>query len=124
MSKTYQQDNMTIHNADCMEVMKGYEDDYFDLAVVDPPYGIGENGGKSRTKKDRPNSWMSEFKHDKKEWDNVKPCKNYFKELFRVSKNQIIWGGNYMRLPPTSCFVIWDKEQPHDFGAVIFLLRI
>lgn len=102
MSKTYQQDNMTIHNADCMEVMAGYEDNYFDLAVVDPPYGIsinksgrlGHYGGKGKT------------------WDNSVPDEAYFNELERVSKNRIIWGGNYFSMPPTRCFLIWDKKQP------------
>jgi len=113
MSQVYKQDNMTIHNADCMEIMAEYEDNYFDLAVVDPPYGIGESGGKSRTKKNRPNSHLSKYKHKKKSWD-VRPHKDYFIELRRVSKNQIVWGGNYLidLIGPesSSCWIIWDKN--------------
>ena len=85
--KTYKQDNMTIHNADCMEVMAGYEDNYFDLAVVDPPYGIGEkltSGG----------TWARKYSSKDSEWD-ISPKQDYFDELQRVSKNYIIWGGNY-----------------------------
>jgi len=84
--KTYKQDNMTIHNADCMTIMAGYEDNYFDLAVVDPPFGIKASSmvmGKGKNKK---------YKNNKK-WDDNRPDDSYFKELFRVSKNQIIWGG-------------------------------
>ena len=95
---------MTITNEDNMELMSRYEDNYFDLAIVDPPYGIGaEQGyGQSNNKK---------IHNRLKEWDNEIPTKEYFKELFRVSKNQIIWGGNYFELPPTRCFIIWDKLQ-------------
>ena len=85
-----------------MKLMSRYEDNYFDLAIVDPPYGIdinssgrlGHYGGKGKT------------------WDSEVPSDEYFKELSRVSKNQIIWGGNYFDLPPTRCFLIWDKKQP------------
>tara|TARA_R110001592_G_scaffold101841_1_gene287937 strand:- start:93 stop:671 length:579 start_codon:yes stop_codon:yes gene_type:complete len=85
-----------------MELMARYEDNHFDLAIVDPPYGIdinssgrlGHYGGKGKT------------------WDSEIPSSDYFKELSRVSKNQIIWGGNYFDLPPTRCFLIWDKKQP------------
>lgn len=96
-----------------MEYMRGCEDNAFDLAIVDPPYGIGESGGKKRTKKDRPNSYLSEFKHEKKEWDNTIPSNLYFDELFRVSKNQIIWGANFFASKVnlgSSCWIIWDKN--------------
>lgn len=72
---------MKITNEDNMELMARYEDNYFDLAIVDPPYGIGISSNPLRQK------------HTKKEWDNDIPTKIYFKELFRVSKSQIIWGG-------------------------------
>jgi len=93
-----------IYNGDCLEAMKEMKDNQFDLAIVDPPYGINaENGyGQSNNKKIH-----KKFKN----WDNKTPSKNYFTELFRVSKNQIIWGGNYFELPPTRCFIIWDKIQ-------------
>lgn len=105
---------MTIEllNIDCMEYMAEQPDGTFDLAIVDPPYGIGESGGKLRTKKDRPNSWKSEFKHKRKDWDAKRPDKEYFTEIKRVSKQQIIWGANFFSdyLPPSSCWVMWDKN--------------
>ena len=90
------------HLIDCMEFMLTIPDKYFELAIVDPPYGIeinksgrlGHYGGKGKT------------------WDENIPDKSYFEELKRISKNQIIWGGNYFELPPTKCFLIWDKQQP------------
>ena len=99
-----------FYNMDCMQGMKEYPDKYFDLAIVDPPYGDGlhaENGGAK--------GWFTKYNQkvtkgsDKNiEWD-IKPTEEYFNELFRVSKNQIIWGGNYFTLPPTRCFIIWHK---------------
>tara|TARA_R100000654_G_scaffold20138_1_gene40772 strand:- start:45 stop:689 length:645 start_codon:yes stop_codon:yes gene_type:complete len=79
---------MTITNEDNMELMARYEDNYFDLAIVDPPYGI-----------------------DIAKWDKIdlKPNDDYFKELFRVSKNQIVWGGNYFNLPHNQGWLCWDK---------------
>ena len=85
-----------------MELMSRYEDNYFDLAIVDPPYGIDIN------KSGR----LGHYGGKGKKWDNETPDKEYFTELKRVSKNQIIWGGNYFYLPPTRCFLIWDKQQP------------
>ena len=98
---------MLITNEDNMELMARYEDNYFDLAIVDPPYGIGISKNPIRQQ------------HQKKQWDNAIPNKDYFKELFRVSKNQIIWGGNYFDLPPTQGFFIWDKKQPHNFSLAM-----
>jgi len=98
---------MTITNEDNMQLMARYEDNHFDLAIVDPPYGIGISSNPVRQK------------HNKKNWDNNIPKKEYFKELFRVSKNQIIWGGNYFDLPPTQGFFIWNKKQPHDFSLAM-----
>ncbi len=100
--KEYKQDNLTIYNADCMEIMSRYEDNYFDLAVVDPPYGIGMSGG---------NVGYNGNNHlERKEWDNGIPTEEYFKELKRVSKNQIIWGGNYFPyIWPTRGYIVWDK---------------
>jgi len=95
---------MKITNEDNMELMSRYEDNYFDLAIVDPPYGIDvtkmEMGGRKRNKEDK-----------KKNWDNAVPTKEYFDELFRVSKNQIIWGGNYFKLPCSQYFCVWDKGE-------------
>lgn len=94
-------------NIDCMEYMKTIPDKYFDLAVVDPPYGIGISSNPVRQA------------HEKKNWDKSIPSKEYFIELFRVSKNQIIWGGNYYDLPPTQNLIVWDKKQPEDFSLAM-----
>jgi len=89
-----------IYNQDCMEAMKEMSDNQFDLAIVDPPYGIGyENGGQYFNKMQGKN------------WDKAVPDKKYFSELFRVSKNQIIWGGNYFDLKPTRCVLAWTKTR-------------
>jgi len=94
-------DKIEITNEDNMLLMARYPDNYFDLAIVDPPYGIGiETSG-------------THFKKNKaKGWDNETPTKEYFNELKRVSKNQIIWGGNYFfnELGNTKTFLIWDKK--------------
>lgn len=102
-------DKISIYNCDCMELLKQTPDNYYSLALVAPPYGIGMGGGKiGNSKKD-----YKQFAGE----DNSIPDKEYFEELFRVSKNQIIWGANYMieYLYPTSCFIVWDKVQPQDF---------
>jgi len=98
---------MNITNEDNMELMARYPDNHFDLAIVDPPYGIGISSNPVRQQ------------HQKKDWDSAIPTKEYFNELFRVSKNQIIWGGNYFDLPPSRGFFIWDKKQPHDFSLAM-----
>ena len=90
------------HNMDCMEFMKDIPDKFYDLAVVDPPYGIDRNGM---------NMGNSVFNQDEKKWDKETPSNKFFTELFRVSKNQIIWGGNYFNLPPSQYFAIWDKGE-------------
>jgi len=100
---------ITITNEDNMELMKRYPDKYFDLAIVDPPYGLGDrlsNGGGKR--KDDP----SRLLYVDKEWD-ILPTAEYWKELFRVSKNQVVFGANYFLeyLPNTRGFVCWDKNQ-------------
>jgi len=91
-----------------MEGMKQFPDKFFELAIVDPPYGIGDKfkGGA--------NGKMNFNEIVNKAWDSA-PSAEYFKELFRVSKNQIIWGGNYFDLPPTRCFITWDKEISENF---------
>ena len=95
---------LTITNEDNMELMARYPDNYFDLAIVDPPYGLGKkiySGGTIGCK------FQTLFGENK--WDNETPKKEYFNELFRVCKNQIIWGGNYFDLPPTRTILCWDK---------------
>lgn len=97
-------DNMKFYNADNMEVMKIFKDKEFDLAIVDPPYGI--NFAKTHTGK----GWIV---RESKDWDKEIPSAEYFAELRRVSKNQIIWGANYMteHLPPSMGWIFWDKCQ-------------
>lgn len=94
---------------DCMEGMKQYSNDYFDLAVVDPPYGIGGRFHTHHKEGQSQKHSLSRFKPTK--WDDNIPDYEYFTELFRVSKNQIVWGGNYMTnfLSPSRCFIVWDK---------------
>ena len=98
-----------LYNMDCMEGMKQFPDKYFDLAIVDPPYGIGESGDKNHTR-----GKLAKAKNYKAFAGNDKepPPAEYFTELFRVSKNQIIWGANHFisRMPfDSSCWIVWDK---------------
>lgn len=88
--------------------LKTYPDNHFDLAIVDPPYGLGFSDYERYGYKGKEHLTG---RHDKSDWDNAIPTDEYFKELFRVSKNQVIWGGNYFPLPPTQCFVFWHKKQ-------------
>jgi site-specific DNA-methyltransferase (adenine-specific) len=102
-----------VTNEDCMEGMARYPDKYFDLAIVDPPYGIGEsNKQRKNTPSKKWKSAKNNIQYIKKEWDYGIPKKEYFNELKRVSKNQIIWGGNYMTefLPPKMGWIFWDKK--------------
>lgn len=124
-----------VHNMDCMEYMRNIPDKFFELAVVDPPYGInapnmsmgsnmnrrhgGYNGESiaKRLKKKRFNQGAGKLKNRalntmQCDWDYHPPSKEYFEELFRVSHNQVIWGGNYFPLPPTRGILCWDKMQP------------
>jgi len=98
---------VTIYQGDCMELMSGLGDKAFELAVVDPPYGIDLASKSFRGKQ------------AKKNWDECVPDSQYFSELMRVSKDQIIWGGNYFDLPPSKGFLIWDKMQPFDFTSAM-----
>ena len=93
-----------VINGDCMEGMKEYPDKYFDLAIVDPPYGIG--AGRMQ---------MGSGKHifKKGDWDKNIPNEKYFNKLFGLTKNQIIWGGNYYALPISNDWIIWDKLNPN-----------
>ena len=102
-----------ITNEDNMALMARYPDKHFDLAIVDPPYGIGasKQSVSSSKMKGRKNSIIKRSNLKSKEWDNEIPTKEYFNELFRVSKNQIIWGGNYFPLPLINSWIIWNKLQ-------------
>ena len=106
---------MNISNEDNMELMSRYEDNYFDLAIVDPPYGI--DWMKQIQNPNTKANWKS---YKNKEWDKETPTPKYFKELFRVSKNQVIWGGNYMveNLYSSPCWILWDKMQ--EFSGAVF----
>ncbi len=138
------------YNMDCMEGMKQFPDKYFDLAIVDPPYGDGGGSGVTENVLDNASTatgtiprggWhgkqayhLGTPKRSKSTelvepgrrssekiiaWD-VAPKQEYFDELFRVSRNQIIWGGNYFQLPPTRCFLIWRKiNVPQDFSMAM-----
>ena len=96
-------DKIQVYNDDCMQTMARYEDNFFDLAIVDIPYGLGEKLTQGGT-------WASKYKKQDASWD-VLPNEKYFNELFRVSRNQIIWGGNYAHefLKSNRHFIIWDK---------------
>jgi site-specific DNA-methyltransferase (adenine-specific) len=110
-------DKITITNEDNMLLMARYPDNYFDLAIVDPPYGInmgmGHKGSEKRGDKNKYKTFAG--------GDNSIPNKEYFNELFRISKNQIIWGANYMTkfLEPKPSWIIWDKKQPEDFSMAM-----
>ena len=92
-----------VYLEDCVQGLKRFADKHFDLAIVDPPYGIGMDGGNVGYK------GFNNF--EKKDWDKEIPNAEYFTELFRVSKNQVIFGGNYFGLPPTRCYLVWDKGE-------------
>jgi site-specific DNA-methyltransferase (adenine-specific) len=98
-------DKITITNEDCMDLLRRTPDNFYDLALVDPPYGI--DAGKMTM-----GSGKHNFKKGK-DWDSAIPNKEYFDEVFRVSKNQIIWGGNYFPLPLNNNWIIWDKLNPN-----------
>ena len=99
---------INIYNKDCLEAMKLMQDNEFDLAIVDPPYGL------ERFKKG--GSVVNKYGDEKKHWNNIKPKKEYFTELFRISKKQIIWGANNFNLPTSEYFVIWQKGNALDFS--------
>jgi site-specific DNA-methyltransferase (adenine-specific) len=105
--------SIELLHTDCMTYMKGLEDNAFELAIVDPEYGRGEHGGTNRNhgvkQKNGSVSMCLDGGYEKKAWDKEPPPVVYFSELFRVSKNQIIWGANYMPLPLQGGAIIWDK---------------
>lgn len=105
---------MDLRNCDNIELMKQFEDKHFDLAIVDPPYGIGagKRQGTTYTKGKGGKGFYSNKIYIPKDWDNATPTPEYWKELFRVSKNQIVWGGNYFadQLPISRGWIFWDKK--------------
>lgn len=98
---------LSFFNADNLEIMRGFKDNEFDLAIVDPPYGI-ERFKRGSLRFDKSNNYKNGI-----EWDN-KPMQLYWDELFRVSKNQIVWGANNFTMPPSEYFLIWNKKQTVD----------
>ena len=102
-------DKIKMYNEDCLKAMRLMPDNAYDLAIVDPPYGIGISSNPVRQQ------------HIKKDWDSSIPNEEYFTELKRVSREQIIWGGNYFLdyLKSSQCFIIWDKKQPFDFSLAM-----
>jgi site-specific DNA-methyltransferase (adenine-specific) len=112
-------DKITITNEDNIELMARYPDNYFDLAIVDPPYGIDINVSMGRRKGDKKSNY-----HKFAGNDNCIPTAEYFKELKRVSKEQIVWGGNYMieHLTPSPCWLLWDKGFSEDVTFAQFEL--
>lgn len=101
-------DKTRVFNMDCMDYMRSVEDGYFELAVVDPPYGIGASEMQMGLGKKK---WTRG-----KKWDSLVPSQEYFNELKRVSKNQIIWGGNYFVLPVSRGWIFWDKDVQPDLS--------
>ena len=112
-----------VYLEDCVKALKRYADNYFDLAIVDPPYGIGadkaqNNAAMQRIKAEGKSKAGRGWKlYADTDWDNETPNAEYWQELFRVSKNQIVWGGNYFTdyLPPSMGWIMWDKCQ-RDFS--------
>jgi site-specific DNA-methyltransferase (adenine-specific) len=104
---------INLYHGDCMEAMRAMKDKAYDLAIVDPPYGIGMDNSNKRTKPDRPNSYTNykEFRYKDSDWDIEPPTSEYFIELLRVSKNQIVWGANYFNhvLPNGYGWIFWNK---------------
>ena len=98
-----------VFNMDCLEYMRTLPDKAFQLAIADPPYGIGDKFKGGKTGKMNFNEVVD------KGWDNV-PDQIFFDELNRVCENVIIWGGNYFPLPPSRCWIVWDKKNPEDFS--------
>ena len=107
MKSKHEVENSRVYLMDCMEFMKDLPDGYFDLACVDPPYGIGFSSKKQS------NFGKGGINHEYKGWDKEIPKSEYWEQLFRVSKNQIVWGANYMTdyLKPSRCWISWYKMQ-------------
>ena len=114
---TMKTDLLDIRHMDCMDLMAQYPDKHFDLAIVDPPYGI--DCAKTINIKNKKRGFTGEKIHETKAWDDSIPDREYFDELRRVSKNQIIWGGNYMTeyLNPTKAWIFWSKKDTKTQGS-------
>jgi site-specific DNA-methyltransferase (adenine-specific) len=112
MTPDFQEGNVRLYLGDCMDLMRETPHGFFDLAIVDPPYGIGRDGA-TESKTCRPGRNYARKAHEYKGWDANSPGADYFCELYRVSKNQIIWGANYYprHLPKSMGWIFWDKGQ-------------
>ena len=112
-----------LYNLDCMQGMKEFPDGFFDLAIVDPPYGIGIDGQRKRVCR---NPKHNRKEHSREGWDNKPPTEEYFRELERVSREQIIWGGNYfvpMLKQAHKGWLVWDRGNA-GFQCLIVSLHI
>ena len=112
MTATYTTDLLDLRLGDCMDLMRDTPDGFYDLAIVDPPYGIGEDGGKCRTRGSKKTNGPA------KGWDKSPPPPGYFRELERVATHQVIWGGTYFAnmLRPTRGWIYWQKDMGGDFA--------
>jgi len=122
MNPYYQDELTTIYHGDCAEIAPSLG--RFDLLLTDPPYGIGESSRKQKTRggvvgfkgKIKAKKFIPASDFGFNEWDKMTPPTELIEKLRDQSKHQIIWGGNYFQLPPTSCILVWDKEQSGDFA--------
>lgn len=96
-----------LNHGDCIEAMRSMPDNAYDLAIVDPPYGLGKRTTDGGSKRNTQTKFMKDIRRTN--WDDITPTKEYFEQLNRVSKNQIVWGGNYFELHSYRTFIVWDK---------------
>jgi site-specific DNA-methyltransferase (adenine-specific) len=116
--------DIELIHGDSLQALKGYTDNHFDVAIVDPPYGLGFDGEKTsmtispNMESERKKFWKGKKvnQYTKKDWDKEVPPKEYWDELFRVSKNQIVWGGNHFELPQSRGWIFWDKKMDKGFS--------
>jgi site-specific DNA-methyltransferase (adenine-specific) len=104
MEPYFQSPGFTLYHADCMDLLPMWQDQAFDLAIVDPPYGLNIAKEKPRI--------SGRWNYTPKQWDAKPPEDTFFDAIRRVSANAIVWGGNYFPLPPARCWLVWDKQQP------------
>jgi len=115
----YSSGNINFYQMDCMELLRQTPDKYYQLCITDPPYGIKEHGLRPNNRTEKWINPPKETKYKRVTWDNTAPDKEYFDELMRVSKNQIVWGANHFisRIPyDSSCWIVWDKKVSGDFA--------